>query len=73
MRKLLLVLVALGLGGCSLLFGGDTQDDCARGHKLMLHRLGVDSFRACFAMDGDCDLIAGAMGEKEPAVRWFCK
>lgn len=75
MRKLLLAVVLLEMGGCrpalDLIEG--LQDGCARGRKLMLNRAGVASSRACFAMDGDCDLIAGAMGEKEPDVRWFCK
>lgn len=42
------------------------------GGALYLNRHGVETHRAEFDYADDCKLIAQAMSEKEPAVKWYC-
>jgi len=49
-----------------------SKDNFVTGGSLYLIRGGLETHRAEFNYSQDCELIAKAMNDKEPNVKWFC-
>ena len=49
-----------------------SQDEAVEGGSLYLVRNGFETHRAEFNYAQDCELLAKAINEKEPAVTWLC-
>ena len=49
-----------------------SQDKAVEGGSLYLVRSGFETHRAEFNYAQDCELLAKAINEKEPAVTWLC-